>query len=164
MHRLQVRFAHRFALGEDPILSKPAAVDLSSFIRGHSLLSVEEIALTGGASLANRSQQLNWSTAEHEGRGRREEQRLGENAGDSENLARKEEGMLQSKILEAAFFVAEEGDFEEDGGGLRPEFHVASRSGEVRRAKVHRSSRVEVVIGPMEIKTFRLEYVRQHLV
>lgn len=58
----QVRLAHRYAKGEDELLSLPATVDLSQIVVGYSLTDAEEIALTGGGSLAARTQRLQWAT------------------------------------------------------------------------------------------------------
>lgn len=58
----QVRLAHRYAKGEDEELSLPATVDLSQIVRGYTLKEAEEIALTGGGSLAARAQRLKWTT------------------------------------------------------------------------------------------------------
>ncbi|CAN0244179.1 unnamed protein product, partial [Hapterophycus canaliculatus] len=58
-----VRLAHRYAKDEDPVLSLPAVVDLSQLVQGHSLLGAQEIALTGGGTVAARTQRLKWRTA-----------------------------------------------------------------------------------------------------
>lgn len=58
---IQIRLAHRYAKGEDPDLSLPATVDLSQLVLEHTLVSAEEISLTGGSSLAARTQKLKWT-------------------------------------------------------------------------------------------------------
>eukprot|EP00903_Cladosiphon_okamuranus_P006567 g6415.t1 len=58
---LLVRLAHRYAKGEDELLSQPATVDLSQLIVGYTLRDAEEVALTGGASRAARGQRLKWT-------------------------------------------------------------------------------------------------------
>ncbi len=50
-------------------MSLPAAVDLSGLVLGHSLVEAEEIALTGGGSLAGRAQRLRWTAAADGGGG-----------------------------------------------------------------------------------------------
>ncbi|CAN0550816.1 unnamed protein product, partial [Ectocarpus sp. 12 AP-2014] len=57
-----VRLAHRYAKGEDAVLSLPASVDLSRLVLGHTLVRATEIALTGGGALSSRTQRLKWTS------------------------------------------------------------------------------------------------------
>ncbi|CAM9199192.1 unnamed protein product [Ectocarpus sp. 8 AP-2014] len=59
---LLVRLAHRYAKGEDAVLSLPASVDLSRLVLGHTLVQATEIALTGGSALSSRTQRLKWTS------------------------------------------------------------------------------------------------------
>ncbi|CAM9223956.1 unnamed protein product [Choristocarpus tenellus] len=64
---LLIRLTHRFAIGEDSILSQPATVDLGDLLLGYNLLHAEEVSLTG-TPLEGRAegkvgwQNLRWKT------------------------------------------------------------------------------------------------------
>ena len=94
------------------MLSQPATVDLSQIVLGYSLKDAEEIALTGGGSLADRAQRLKWTTP---------------------------------AAASAAAAAAE------DNGGID--------DGEGKFTLVHGDDDDDwkVTLGPMEIKTYRLE-------
>lgn len=48
-----VRLSHQYAVGEDPVLSKPATVDMASLFGSLDVEDVTELTLTGGMPKAH---------------------------------------------------------------------------------------------------------------
>jgi hypothetical protein len=60
-----LRLSHQFAVGEDPVLSQPATVDLSSIFSGLTLSNIQEVSLTANQNvqaIEERLNQYNWET------------------------------------------------------------------------------------------------------
>lgn len=123
--------AHRFAVGEDPQLSQPATIDLSKLIRGHSLVSAKEIALTGGASLGARVQSLKWDTTTAD-------QKLNKTTIEGKKLKFAQQQQQQERGQEKLARVNDRGTRDNAGQSQGEE------------------STWLTTIGPMEIKTYRL--------
>lgn len=131
-------------------MSQPATVDLCALVAGRSLVSYEEIALTGGVSLESRRQRLQWlASPRGSGHGGAA---LPEGAG----------GALDEAPVDGfASRGLEEGDAGSRGRGeLRPRANdVSARQPNPAEEARHADRPVggcEVSISPMEIKTFRL--------
>lgn len=56
-----LRLSHLFAVGEDPVLSRPVTVDLTTFISGYTIKSLVETQLTGNQPISEISR-LQWNT------------------------------------------------------------------------------------------------------
>lgn len=104
-------------------------------------MTSEEIALTGGSSLATRSQKLEWTTAD------KIERVEGDRVVSSEDLR-----ALDEVVAKGAAVTDESLGFTDDNGGFGGVFR--------RNREMQDSKSWEITIGPMEIKTFRLEMVR----
>lgn len=151
-------------MGEDPILSLPATIQLSNLVPAFALLSMEELSLTGGAAVAARAQTLKWSTTRDEEKGRASNWSTGTTDGrqSDSDVSRDVDsrdphngrGMLHSGGAGDASGVRLRGDVSADVEVYpRPWLAEGEESGSM--------DSVEFVIGPMEIKTFRLKYTRR---
>lgn len=145
-------------------MSLPAEVDLSRLVRGHSLVSAREVALTGGAALVARTQKLDWVAS-------------GDGDGDGGASAIKPEGLL-SVGQEPFLRNAEEADVWEGVGEEKAEAFASSSTAEGAAdgsggwgggngggggGGGETSDEWRVTIGPMEIRTYRLEFAPETL-
>ena len=112
-------------------MSQPATVLLSQIIRGHSLVHAEEIALTGGVPLAARSQRLQWTTTD---------------ATNTDITTSRPRGRVTWDAYEIADAPAVSD--EEAASGLK------SKEATIGQESLY----WQVTIGPMEVRTFRLQF------
>lgn len=146
--RIQIRLAHRFAVGEDPKLSLPATVDLSQLVQPpYTLVAAQELSLTGGASLSSRTQKMSWKTATIAAT-------TAAAVGRIEKDALNTEGVFSgvSSDIGNVFGLEVGGRSSVEGRG-EGDTDVGGEGG--RETEDWRTT----VIGPMEIKTFRLQLV-----
>lgn len=122
------------------MLSLPAVVDLSQLVLGHSLVGVQEIALTGGGPVATRTQRLKWTTREDAP----EDVHGDADAGSASPPA------AVDPIVDSGFASAGARDDGEDAFFSVPS--VDGGDGDGLDTNV-------VTLRPMEIKTFRLQLV-----
>lgn len=116
-------------------------MDLSQLVIGHSLVRAQEIALTGGGSIASRTQRLKWTTAEaYEDVG----------ADDADDAVPATPSGYVDSVVGSGFASA---GARRDGG----EDSISSASYPVGGR--HGGEQGRVILRPMEIKTYRLELV-----
>jgi len=60
-----LRLSHQFGVGEDPVLSQPATIDLSTIFSGLTFSNIQEVSLTANQNvqaIEERLNQYNWET------------------------------------------------------------------------------------------------------